>query len=150
MGSSDLTMVVVRELPWEEIKRLHDPPPTAIFVPLLHSYVGTGERMEFQEPIMHHNKTFMFGRIVASASVDTFKVQLLCRANQVRGVGPIAIPVDKTYLVYPPELIVTNLVADVPVVSIAGEILVFSVSSPTSADFYVLKLLPLPHPSYHC
>jgi hypothetical protein len=102
-------MVVVRELPWEDINRL-DYPPTAIFVPLLQSFVGTGERMEFQEPIMHDNMTFPFGRIVGGASVDTFKVQLLCRANQIRGVGPIAIPVDRTYLVYPTELIETNLV----------------------------------------
>ena len=103
--------------------------------------------MAFNPPITHNDVAFSFGRIVGAASVSAFTMQLICCPSDIGDVSAITAPVDKSYVVYPPELILTNLVAEVPVVSIAGEILVFSVS-PTSADFYVLKLLPLPHPSY--
>jgi hypothetical protein len=55
-------------------------------------------------------------------------MQLLCRASGIEGEIAIEPPVDSTYLVYPPELILTNLVVEMLVVSIAGEILVLSVS----------------------
>jgi hypothetical protein len=101
--------------------------------------------MAFNVSIVHINVAFSFRRIVGVAPVAAFTMQLLCRASDIEGVIAIQPPVDSTYLVYPQELILTNLVVEVLVASITGEILVFSVS-PTSTDL----LLPLPHPSHHC
>jgi hypothetical protein len=88
---------------------------------------------------------FVASLVFGVAPVAVFTMQLLYRASDIEGVIAVEPTVDSTYLMFPPELILINLVVEVLVPSIAGEILVFFVS-PYSTDL----LLPLPHPSYHC
>jgi hypothetical protein len=85
--------------------------------------------MAFDPPITHNDVAFSFGRIVGAASVSAFTMQLICCPSDIGDVSAITAPVDKTYVVYPPELILTNLVAEVPAVSFAGEIFVFSATA---------------------
>ena len=120
-------MAVVRALAWPEITP--DKPPTYLFVPLVNGCVGSGESVSFSASIRHANVSFSFGRIVGVASGvgAAFTMQLLCLATDIVGtIAPIDPPMDRTYIAYPPELVLTNLVVEVPVVSIAEEIFVFS------------------------
>lgn len=96
---------------------------------MLTNCVKTGESMALDPPIMHNNVAFSFGRIVGAASLSAFFMQLICRPSDIGDVSPIIAPVERSYVVYPPELVLTNLVAVVPVVSITGEIFVFSLTA---------------------
>ncbi len=70
--------------------------------------------MALNPPKTQNDVAFSYGRIVGGASPSAFTMQLLCRASDIDGVNAIQAPVDRTYLVYLPELILTNLVAEVP------------------------------------
>jgi hypothetical protein len=62
---------------------------------------------------------FVASLVLRVAPVAAFTMQLLCRASDIEDVIAIESPVDITNLAYPPELILTNLVVEVQVASIA-------------------------------
>jgi hypothetical protein len=68
---------------------------------------------------MKNNVAFSFGRtFVGVAIVATFS----CSTALIKGVNAIEPSLDRAYIAYPPEFIANNLAAEVPVMSIAGDI----------------------------
>jgi hypothetical protein len=96
-------MTVVRALAWTDIAP--DNPPTCLYVPKLTNCVTTGESMALHPLIMHNNVAFSFGRIIGAASPSAFFMQLICRPSDLGDVSPIMAPVERSYVVYPPELV---------------------------------------------
>jgi hypothetical protein len=115
---------VVQELEFENI-RIEDP-PAAMYVASLQCVLVSGEFMIFTEPIIHLGVSHPCGLILGvGLSSRRLSMQLLRPSDM----PCIRAPLDRTYLVYPPEVALTNLVVEVEVARILGAAFVFSVAS---------------------
>jgi hypothetical protein len=111
---------VVQELEFENI-RIEDP-PAAMYVASLQCVLVSGEFMIFTEPIIHLGVNHPCGLILGvGLSSRRLPMQLLRPSDM----PCIRAPLDRTYLVYLPEVALTNLVVEAEVARILGAAFVF-------------------------
>jgi hypothetical protein len=112
-------------LPWERI--LVPKPPRPILVPTLNACIISGEFFALSIPVTLNGISYSFGRYLFP-HIDATHVylQMMQTAVPLDGFQPHPCPLTRTYISYPGELVVTDIVARVSISKIARELFIFS------------------------
>jgi hypothetical protein len=125
----------VTRLPFNTI--VVEEPPKSIYVGQMNGFLSSGENVLLREPLLLENGVFSnIGRILKVRVEDTsvLQVQFFVRASQeqlacTENLPSLRPPASRTYIAYPPEVLLTHYVRWVRSRSVVSEAFVFPQSA---------------------
>jgi hypothetical protein len=128
-------MMTISVSAWNQLQP--EQAPSAVFVPALRAFIGSGEHVQLTNPVVYGTMQFKYCKVL-KALPDSLQLQV-----QLLQIGthlePLALdqinpPPGRAYLEYPRELVLSNLVCNITISTVESEIFVFSVRAIESSQ----------------